>query len=143
MGWTERQEERMDFILEQIKQGKTAQEIDELRVQQWELSAQARGRESEQKVVEALNTLPFITDVVKASEKDDSEGTDLWVHFDPDSNHRDMPIQVKSSLSGFWAFLSRQEKGRRRIIIRVGPKTSPRNIRGIFLEKLEKFDGFI
>ena len=141
MGWTEREENRIDFIFDQIKQGKTADEIAELRTQQWELSAQDRGRESEQRVIEALKPLDFVMDV--APENDDKIGNDLWVCFYPDSKHRDIPIQVKSAWTGFWAFLSRQEKGERRIVIRVGPETSSRNICRIFKAKLKKFDGFI
>lgn len=143
MGWTERDEDELGFILEQAKQGKTAEEIDELRARQWELSRRERGSESEQRVIEALKPLPLITDVVKASQRDDREGTDLWVSFDPDSDHRDIPVQVKSSWTGFYAFLSRQEKGERRIVIRVGSETSSRTICRIFLAKLRKFDGFI
>ena len=92
MGWTERAEEQMDFILDQIKQGKTAVEIDELRAQQMEDTAFERGKQSEQMVIDALKPLPMITDVVKASRESDSLGNDLWVLFEPGSNHRDIPI---------------------------------------------------
>jgi len=143
MAWTEREEERMDFIFEQAKKGKTAEEIDKLRVQQRELSRQDRGRESEQRVIDALKPIPLITDVVKASGRDDRRGTDLWVSFDPDSNHQDIAVQVKSSWFGYYAFRSRQEKGERRIVIRVGPETSSRTICRTFLAKLRQFDGFI
>lgn len=141
MRWTERLEAELDFIFEQIKKGKTAEETDELRVQQRELSRQDRGRESEQRVIDALRPLDFVMDV--APEKDDKVGNDLWISFYPDSNHRDIPIQVKSSWTGFYAFRSRQEKGERRIILKVGPKTSTRTIRRIFLAGLKQFDGFI
>lgn len=141
MRWTERDEAQLDFILEQIKQGKTADEIDELRARQRELSAQDRGRESEQRVIEALKPLHFVMDV--APETDDKRGNDLWVSFHPDSGHRDIPIQVKSSWTGFFAFVSRNKKGERRIVIKVGPKRSSGDIRRIFLGQLKKFDGFI
>ena len=141
MPWTEREEDELDFILEQTKKGKTAEEIDELRARQLELSRGERGRESEQRVIEALKPLDFVIDV--APEKDDKLGNDLWVSFYPDSNHKDIPIQVKSSWTGFYAFLSREEKGERRIVIRVRPETSSTTIRRTFLAKLKKFDGFI
>lgn len=144
MPWTERDEERMDFILAQIKQGKTPQEIDELRAQQREISARDRGRESEQRVIEALKPLDLVMDVAPEKIKpDDKIGNDLWVSFYPDSKHRDIPIQVKSSWTGFYEFRSREEKGKRRIIIKVGPKTSSRTICRTFLAKLKQFDGFI
>ncbi|MBI2065989.1 hypothetical protein HYT60_00575 [Candidatus Woesebacteria bacterium] len=141
MRWTERDEERMDFILEQTRKGKTADEIDELRARQWELSGRDRGIRSEQRVIEALEPLDFVMAVGK--EKDDKMGNDLWVSFDPDSGHRDIPLQVKSSWTGFFAFRSRQEEGERRIIIKVGPGRSPTAIRRVFLAQLKFFDGFI
>ena len=143
MGWTERAEEQMDFILDQIKQGKTAVEIDELRAQQMEDTAFERGKQSEQMVIDALKPLPMITDVVKASRESDSLGNDLWVLFEPCSNHRDIPIQVKSSWTGFFNFLSRERRGRRRIVMKVGAGKTDNSIRRIFLGKLKKFDGFI
>ena len=143
MGWTERQEDELGFILEQTKQGKTAEEIDELRARRWHLSRRERGSESEQRVIDALRPLPLVMDVVKASERDDRNGTDLWVSFDPDSNHNDIAIQVKSSWFGYYAFRSRHEKGERRIVIRVGPETSSRTICRTFLARLRQFDGFI
>ncbi|MEK7111809.1 MAG: hypothetical protein AAB875_00620 [Patescibacteria group bacterium] len=141
MPWTEREEAQLDFILEQIKQGKTADKIDELRAQQRELSARDRGKESEQKVVEALEPLDFVVDVGRGT--DDKRGNDLWVSFHPDSGHRDIPIQVKSSWTGFDEFRSHEQKGERRIIIKAGPGRSPTAIRRVFLAKLKKFDGFI
>lgn len=141
MPWTEREEDELDFILEQTKKGKTAEEIDELRARQLELSRRERGRESEQRVIEALKPLDFIVDV--APEKDDKLANDLWVSFYPDSNHKDIPIQVKSSWTSFYAFLSREEKGERRIVIRVGPETSSTTIRRTFLAGLKQFDRFI
>jgi len=143
MGWTERDEERIDFIFKQIEQGRTAAEIDELLAKQWEDSALERGRESEQRVIDALKPLPMITDVVKASRESDSRGNDLWVLFEPGSSHRDIPIQVKSSWTGFFNFLSRERRGRRRIVMKVGAGKTDNDIRGIFLGKLKKFDGFI
>mgnify|MGYP001562929634 CR=1 FL=1 len=141
MRWTEREEARLDFVLEQTKRGKTAEEIDELRAQEWELSARDRGIESEQRVIEALIHLDFVMDV--APGKDDKRGNDLWVSFYPDSEHRDISVQVKSSWTAFYGFRSREEKGERRIIIKVGPKTSSTKIRRIFKAKLKQLDGFI
>ena len=141
MRWTERDEAQLDFILEQTKLGKTADEIDQLRAQQRELSARDRGKESEQRVIDALRPIDFVMDVARGT--DDKRGNDLWVSFYPDSEHRDISIQVKSSWTGYFAFRSREKKGERRIIIKVGPKTSSRNIRGIFLGKLKHLDGFI
>lgn len=143
MHWKERRENERDFRLELIKQGKTADEIDQLLTRKRTLTSRERGMDSEQRVIEALKLISFVADVVKANRQDDNEGTDLWVSFDPDSKHRNIPIQVKSSWTGFLKFLSHKGREERRVILVVKPETSTTTIRRTFLAKLKGFDGFI
>lgn len=104
-----------------------------------------RCRRTEIRAKVLIATLPFISRVYKSSEREDHQDKiDLWAEFVEESDHKRLPIQVKSSQKKRNAFLNGPHAKDRRIVgINAGPFNSNYKIVKDFVEQLRELDGYL
>lgn len=108
-------------------------------------NGELRGRRSEVRAKVLIATIPFVSDVVWPSWREDRYlKVDLWAKFPKHSGHDSIPVQVKSRQFRVEEFLEGPYAMQRRIIgLNAGPDTTDLEIIKEFRQQLEDFDGFL
>lgn len=145
-----KREKRLDLIFERLKENKTTDEIlAELnKPKERYKKAIKRGKESEQRAFEIIESFSFVKTIHRATQRTDQMGIDGWIIFYDESGHTPKPLQVKSSqahidsyiLSEKYYKLCKNYGGV--IVVNAGPQVSENQICESFINQLEDIDGF-